>query len=227
MKLLCLVAGWSAIAWGSPYTFTASVQSDRCSPANYCDGTVAAHATFAISFSGLDQIYPPGSPHQLFSLQIPGTESVSGKLGYAGADIDVNGHSFGGTNGGQAFALMYSYMPISAMQPFMMTLDITASLSAETFDMRFIGGMYYPTTATATVVVNFDAMRILDRTNGDITERVGYTVVQESAIPEPATTLLLVAGGFFLFVVRRLEREARHRKVDRGVSPVRDIQIEG
>jgi hypothetical protein len=123
-------------------------------------------------------------------LEIPVTESVSGKLGYAGGDISVNGNSWGGTNGSNAFNLEYWPLALAAMQPHLLSIPITESVSAETFDMRFIGGMYYPTQATTIVTIDFDHLRLFDVFGHEVTSQVTFSVTQESAIPEPATACL-------------------------------------
>lgn len=207
MKLLFLIAGWSAVAWGSAFTFTTTVQSDACPPAIFCEKTVSAAGTFLISFSGLELVYPPGFPYQVFTLKIPVTESVSGQLGYAGSDVYVNGRGFGGDHpASNAFDLEYAHIDLSAMQPFLVTINVTEHARAETFDKRFMGGSYFPTQATASATVNFDQLRILDVRDNDVTGEVTFSVTQESAIPEPATPLLVLAGAL---VFRRWARRFR------------------
>ena len=191
----------------SSYTFTTSVQSNACPQypgwAESCATEASGGGIFAISFSGFDQLVPPGLPDPQFRLDIPVSQSVSGKLGYAGGDSTVNGsHFFSGTHGNTGFNLEY-YIPISSMSNFLFPISIVESASAESFDMRFMGGMYYPTYATSSVSVDFAPLKLYAFPGTDVTSQVTWNVTQGAAIPEPSAALLVAAVCLAMAVLRR------------------------
>lgn len=159
--------------------------------------------TFSINFSGLGSIYTPA-----FFLTIPVDISLSNDaftFNFASACVEGACYS---TDSTATTNLQYIYLiqyveTSSRLEPLLVPISLATSAVAEYHESEILP---FPTTASATVTVDFGDLVLKDALGNNITSLVSFTVTPPGSLSPEPSSFVLAGAGILALAIRRIRR---------------------